>query len=76
MRGIVLNQSETWLWPLSDVFVWGPFPLPPAPWAIAFSIGDLILILGFAWAFFSTLQSHRLPAPFFQLDPQQSQRGD
>ncbi|MBI3942754.1 MAG: DUF5317 family protein [Chloroflexi bacterium] len=76
MRGVALNESETWFWTLSDIFVLGPFYLPPAPWAIAFSIGDVILILGFTWAFFSALQSRKLPMPAFQLDPQQSQRGE
>lgn len=76
MRGVALKQSETWFWPLSDIFVLGPLFPPPASWAVAFSIGDLILILGFAWAFISAMQSRRLYLPSFQLDPQQSQRGE
>jgi hypothetical protein len=44
-KDIILAQSSTALWPLSDVLV---LP-PPFPWPTAFSAGDLLIAAGIVW---------------------------
>ncbi len=44
-KDIVLQAGETPVWFLGDVFVVGqPFPFPTA-----FSVGDVLILIGFAW---------------------------
>jgi len=47
-KDIVLPASEAALWFLGDVFVLGsPFPIP-----VAFSLGDVVLLVGLAWGIY------------------------
>ncbi len=44
-KDIMLPRAQTWLWPLSDVFVvTAPFPIPSA-----FSPGDVLVAVGLFW---------------------------